>query len=513
MTQQPREWLKFGGLLAVTVLIGAAFLGLAGPRSSSALNRMAGLPELAPAAAVTTITVPAAAQPASDLSVAFAATAERIRSAVVFIRAESRVQVPRGMERFVPPGQQRRRGDGSGFIISADGYILTNNHVVENAERIMVRLFDRREFEAEIVGTDPQTDVAVIKINANNLSHAALGNSDSVRVGEWVLAVGNPLGEDFSFTVTAGIVSAKGRVLRGLPQRNSEYSIMDFIQTDAVINPGNSGGPLVNLSGQVVGINSAIASDNGFYQGYGFAIPMNLARHVADQLVRSGRVTRAILGVSIGEITPEDADAVGLDEIDGVVVSSHSDDSPARRAGLQIGDVIVALNGEPVRYVAQLQQRVGFMRPGEQVDVTYVRRGGRRETVRVRLAEAAVAQQTASKVAPANDAPATEPLDSKIGLALRPVAPNTTIGNRILTEGQAGLAVTNVNPSGPAFQRVAPWGDPQGPDIITHVDGQRVRTLDEFEAAVGPAGSGSVVSLTLWNASQDRVRLLRLRVP
>jgi len=234
------------------------------------------------------------------------------------------------------------QGTGSGFIVSSDGYILTNNHVVAGADRVMVRLYDKREFTAKVVGSDPATDVAVIKIDARDLPAVSLGNSDSTRVGEWVLAIGNPLGEAFTFTVTAGIVSAKGRLLNGLQQ--SRYAIQDFIQTDAAINPGNSGGPLVNVRGDVIGINAAIASETGFYSGYGFAIPINLAHTVMEQLIKTGHVERAVMGVAIREVQPEDADAVGLKEISGVVVNSYTgDDSPAKRAGIQPGDVIVAL--------------------------------------------------------------------------------------------------------------------------------------------------------------------------
>src|SRR5204863_65212 len=218
-----------------------------------------------------------------------AAGAGHVKPSVGFIRsqhverADDNQRLPPGFQDFFPNLRRRpqvEQGSGSGFIVSADGYILTNNHVVAGADKVTVRLYDKREFTAKVVGTDPNTDVAVIKIDARGLPGVAFGNSDSARVGEWVLAIGNPLGEAFAFTVTAGIVSAKGRLLAGLQQ--TRYAIQDFIQTDAAINPGNSGGPLVNIRGQVIGINSAIASETGFYAGYGFAIPMNLARTVMD---------------------------------------------------------------------------------------------------------------------------------------------------------------------------------------------------------------------------------------
>src|SRR2546428_6196358 len=253
----------------------------------------------------------------------------------------------------------------------------------------MVRLLDKREFLARVVGTDPETDVAVIKIDSQSLPTGTFGNSDSTRIGEWVLAIGNPLA--FSFTVTAGIVSAKGRLLDGLSQGRPGYQIQDFIQTDAAINPGNSGGPLVNVHGEVIGINSAIASETGFYAGYGFAIPINLVRNVMTQLVAHGHVQRAVMGVAIRAVDPEDADLVGLKEAKGVVVNDYSPDathSPAKDAGIKPGDVIVALDGEPVEDVPQLQQRVGVKRPREAVQVTIVRNGGERKTVPVKLSRA-----------------------------------------------------------------------------------------------------------------------------
>src|SRR5437899_7674663 len=298
MPVRTRDWLKFGTLVAIAFVFGLAFAStLDLPKRGGAAESMA-----AASPAPTASLAPAAPQVAtppiksvSDLGDAFVGIAERVKPAVVFVRSQ---HVERGDGQRLPPGFQdffpnlRKRpqveqGSGPGFIVSADGYILTNNHVVAGADKVTVRLYDKREFTAKVVGTDPNTDVAVIKIDARGLPGVAFGNSDSARVGEWVLAIGNPLGEAFAFTVTAGIVSAKGRLLAGLQQ--TRYAIQDFIQTDAAINPGNSGGPLVNIRGQVIGINSAIASETGFYAGYGFAIPMNLARTVMDQLVKTGR--------------------------------------------------------------------------------------------------------------------------------------------------------------------------------------------------------------------------------
>src|SRR5881398_3790718 len=389
MAVRTRDWLKFGALVALAFVFGLAFASTLG------VPKKGGAPEFVPAAqaAGTQFQIPAA-KPAADIGNAFVAVAEHVKPAVVFVKSQ---HVERSQSQRLPPGfedffPQRRRpqveqGSGSGFIVSPDGYILTNNHVVAGADRVTVKLYDKREFTAKVAGTDPNTDVAVIKIDAHGLPTVAFGNSDSTRVGEWALAIGNPLGEAFAFTVTAGIVSAKGRLLQGLQQ--TRYSIQDFIQTDAAINPGNSGGPLVNIRGQVVGINSAIASETGFYAGYGFAIPINLARTVMDQLVKTGHVERAVMGIGIVDADENDAAAVGLKQITGVVVKSYTDDdSPAKKAGIQPGDVIVALDGQPVENVPQLQQRVAFKKPGDAVDVTVLRQAGERKTITVRLARA-----------------------------------------------------------------------------------------------------------------------------
>src|ERR671924_1254038 len=383
MSVRTRDWLKFGTLVAIAFVFGLAFASTLNlPKQTGAAESIvapqptAGPPVAAP--------VPQpSAKATAELGDAFVAIADHVRPEVVFIGSQ---KVERAQDQRLPPGFEdffpnlRRRpqveqGSGSGFIVSPDGYILTNNHVVAGADKVTVKLYDKREFTAKVIGTDPNTDVAVIRIDARGLPAVQFGNSDSTRVGEWALAIGNPLGEAFAFTVTAGIVSAKGRLLSGLQQ--SRYAIQDFIQTDAAINPGNSGGPLVNLRGQVIGINSAIASETGFYAGYGFAIPINLARTVMTQLIATGRVERAVMGVSIRPIAPEDAEKTKLPEIRGVVVNEFTgDDSPAKRAGIQEGDVIIAVDGQPIESVAQLQQRVGFKKAGDVVQVTVVHDNG-----------------------------------------------------------------------------------------------------------------------------------------
>jgi serine protease Do len=517
--------MKLGGLVGAALVLALAFAGAVNvPREArnNAQQARQALANLAPSRAP----VVPAARSVADMSDAFAAVAEVVRPAVVFIKADqvtkqpsrqAHPQLPPPFDQMFPdlgsPQPRVRRGEGSGFIISPSGYILTNNHVVEDADRLTVQLIDHRTFKARVVGRDPETDVAVIKIDATGLPTVSLGNSDSTRIGEWVLAVGNPLGEDFTFTVTAGIVSAKGRALLDL--RSSQYSIGDFIQTDAAINPGNSGGPLVNLRGQVIGINSAIASPTGTYAGYGFAIPINLVRTVSEQLIAHGKVTRAVLGVSIRDADPDDAAYVGLDSISGVVVQDYSgDDSPAKKAGIQPGDVIVAIDGRPVQYTAQLQQIVGFKHPGERVQLTVVRKGGHQLEIPVVLGER---EDAAQKVAAntGGDSGGAASYQDKLGLTVQPVGATGTAGagGMDVDEAHRGLLITAVDPDGPSADKENEGLFPHQA-IITHVNGQRVRTMDDFQKAMSGIKQGDVVSLQLavagtngqWTTSVVRVK-------
>ncbi|MCH2460801.1 MAG: trypsin-like peptidase domain-containing protein [Gemmatimonadetes bacterium] len=376
-------------LSTVVCLLGLGIAsGLGWTRTSHAMPTVLESPQVSPEAV----------QPALDLSAAFTNLADAVTPSVVRIEsrrqgssADNGQQVPEAFRRFfdVPEGEPRPRiNGGSGFLVSADGYILTNNHVVEGADEVTVYFADRRYFTAEIVGADPFTDVAVIKIEtAEELPHMSIGDSDEIRVGEWILAIGNPgfgNSAQLDFTVTAGIISARGRNvsllqndLRNDPrfgQSLSGYAIENFIQTDAVINPGNSGGPMVNLQGQVVGINSAIASTTGSYQGYGFAIPSNLARRIMEDLVEYGMVRRPRIGVSITDVEPADAEVYGLPSVSGVLVQGVQEDGPSRGL-LEMEDVIVAIDGEPVGYVAELQAKIAEHRPGDQVEVTFYGEG------------------------------------------------------------------------------------------------------------------------------------------
>ncbi len=520
MSSRSRETLKLTAVIAVAFGLGLTLAQAFDlPRAGRALTQQTvlGTPALQQVAA------PVVRGPAGALP-SFADVVERVNPSVVFIRIGRRAQAQE-RPRNVPPEFQdffRRyseprysTGQGSGFIVSRDGYILTNNHVVADADQVTVRLSDNREFTARVIGRDPNTDVAVIKIDATDLPTAAFGNSDHARIGDWVLAIGNPLG--FTFTVTAGIISAKGRAL-DLANEGARYQIQDFIQTDAAINPGNSGGPLLNLSGEVVGINSAIASQTGFYSGYGFAIPINLARRVMADLIRTGRVERAILGINIQDVTPEDAAFVGLSEIRGVLVQRFPPDadSPARRAGLELGDVIVAVNDTAVAHVAQLQQLVGFKRPGEVVRVTVVRnengRKGVRRTFDVRLAAADEAEAPRM----ARDAGANQPaeFEGRLGVRVEGMTAQQVQRNRI-PEDRLGVVVADVEEGGPSWGRLADASDPVGPTVILAVNGARVRTVEEFNQSMRRVPRGDVVQLrvvfTGERDSQPRVVTVRSR--
>src|SRR3954453_13708477 len=471
--------------------------------------------------------VSAAVASLQNFSEAFATVAEHVKPSVVYIksgrkpeetRQSPRMQVPPGFEPFfrnMPPMQMEPRfqeSSGSGFIVSKDGYILTNNHVVDGSDQVMVRLLDRREFKAKVVGTDPNTDLAVLKIDANNLTPAPLGSSSAARVGEWVLAVGNPLGDNLTFTVTSGIISAKGRTL-ALPGQ-SERSIQDFIQTDAAINPGNSGGPLVSVEGQVIGVNSAIASETGYYSGYGFAIPIDLAHKVMDQIITSGRVHRAALGVSVQNATPNDAAYVGLPDVRGVLVQDFSENSPAKKAGIQPGDIIISLDGKPVEYVGQMQQQVGFRNPGEKVKVEVARKGGVRKTYDVPLQEVAakdVAQVPnggSDTTASSNDENAAS-IDL-LGVTVQPLDQDA-VQQFNLPADQRGVLVTGVTPGGPAYGEVA-GPDNGGPDIILDLEGKPGKNPAELRQALMNYKGGDIVSLRIYNTQAKNRRIERIRL-
>jgi serine protease Do len=427
------------------------------------------------------------------------------------------------MEPFFQPRRRPdfEQGSGTGFIVTQDGYILTNNHVVEGADKVIVRLLNRNEFTAKVIGTDPNTDVAVLKIDATGLTPATLGDSDRERVGEWVLAVGNPLGDGLTFTVTSGIISAKGRTLNGLNRTGNPIS--DFIQTDAAINPGNSGGPLVNVQGEVIGINSAIASETGYYSGYGFAIPINLARQVMTQLIKTGKVQRAALGISIQEASTADARYVGLSEPYGVKVGEYiTKDSPAESAGIEAGDIIVAIDGKKVERVGQLQQEIGFKAPGDVVTVEVARKGGVRKTYKVKLQSLSDAQ-LASNDQPndnSDDAAGNSSKDdalnavipAKLGIQAEPLDP-ADVNALGLPASTTGLVVTEVVPGGPAYEVLRPARNGSA-DILVSVEGTPVKSMADLRNVLNAQKPGAIVTLrilTIQNGqSQKRVERVQL---
>ncbi|MGD8278549.1 MAG: trypsin-like peptidase domain-containing protein, partial [Gemmatimonadota bacterium] len=339
------------------------------------------------ATSATTSTTPAGTPPACSttetgpeaLSHAFRCAAQRALPGVVYVQVQEKRQVVSRDDPFrgtpfeqwfqMPQGQPQTMpvmGSGSGFVFRPGGYILTNNHVVDGADKVTVITQDRREMPAKVVGRDPNTDVAVIQVDATDLPVLPLGNSDAMAVGDWVVALGYPL--QLGATVTSGIVSAKGREIGILNQDNEANAALEhYIQTDAAINPGNSGGPLVDLDGEVVGINSAIASPTGYYSGYGFAVPINLALRVADDLIKFGEVHRPRLGLGVKDATPADVEVYKLPSAQGAVVSEIPDESPAGDAGVELGDVIVAVDGTPIASAGDLTELTARKEPGQTV--------------------------------------------------------------------------------------------------------------------------------------------------
>lgn len=280
-------------------------------------------------------------------------------------------------EEFGQPQSREQKGSGSGVIIRPDGYIVTNNHVVENATKVTVTLNNNKVYDATVVGTDPATDVALLKIDATDLSAIEMGDSDALRLGEWVLAIGSPLSYNLRSTITAGIVSAKGR---SMPSHTGEFKIESFIQTDAAVNPGNSGGALVNKKGQLVGINTAIISQTGSYSGYSFAVPVNIVKKVVEDLIDFGSVKRAVLGITMQTVDDKIAKELKLSSLSGVYINEVSKSGAAEKAGLQKGDVIIAIDGEKVNDAPSVQAKVNNYHPGDKVSITYIRDGKEKVT-------------------------------------------------------------------------------------------------------------------------------------
>ena len=393
---------------------------------------------------------------------------------------ERRVMGPEDMFRFFfgdkfgpffpgIPHKFKRRSLGSGFIIDPKGYILTNNHVVKGATEIKVKLHDGSTYNAKLVGADPKTDIALIKIDpkGKKLAVAKLGDSDKVEIGEWVLAVGNPFG--LSYTVTAGIISAKGRIIGEGPYDN-------FLQTDASINPGNSGGPLIEArTGEVIGINTAIVAQA---QGIGFAIPINMAKEILPQLKTKGKVIRGWLGVYIQALTPELAKSFGLKEAKGAVITQVIKDSPAEKAGLKEGDIIIEYNGKKISELRELPRMVAATPPGTTVTIK-VLRNGRPKTLKVKIGTMPEEEATLGELG-------NEQL--KLGLKVAPLPPEVTQQTGI----HGGVYVTQVEPGSPADEAGIQPGD-----IILRVNRKRIRSLADFRRAMARIKPGEVVAFLI----------------
>ena len=376
-------------------------------------------------------------------------------------------QGPRGNQ---PPV----RGAGSGFIVTSDGYILTNTHVVANADEVTVRLTDRREFQAKVIGADERTDVAVIKINAASLPIVKLGDPSKIKPGQWVLAIGSPFGFDNS--ATAGIISATAR---SLPSDN----YVPFIQTDVAVNPGNSGGPLFNLSGEVIGINSQIFSRTGGYMGVSFAIPIDVARNVEDQLIRTGHVVRGRIGVTIQDVNAQLAESFGLDRPRGALVSSVEKDGPASKAGLMPGDVILAVNGRPIERYGELSGSIAAMKPGSDATLQVFRQG-KQQQVPVKIAELKEQPHAAANMPSGKPGGRQTEQASQLGLTVRQLEPQEK--EQVQTSGT--LVVEDV--TGPAAAAGVQPGD-----IILGVNGKRVKSSRELQDAA--KSSGKTVALLI----------------
>ena len=430
-----------------------------------------------------------------DLNQAFVDIAAHVKPAVVTVSTERvlRQQFPgMGGSPFAndpffqfffggPQGQQPRSreykqmGLGSGVIVSPEGYILTNNHVIDKADSIVVRTLDGKKHSAKVIGADPRTDVAVIKIDADDFSYIEIGNSDSLQVGEMVLAIGSPMSENLAYTVTQGIVSATGRSNIGL----AAYE--DFIQTDAAINPGNSGGPLINMDGKLVGINTAIASQTGGNQGIGFAVPSNMAKGVMGSLISEGKVVRGYLGVTIQDLTPEIAQGFGLKENKGALVGDVQKDSPASKAGLASGDVITSMSGAAIDNSTELRNKVAAAKPGTKVDFGILR-GDKSMNLTVTLGEMPAEVEEGGSSTPTD-------LQERLGFAVNTL--DEDLAHKYDLDPQlTGAVVTAIDPSGNAARNGLRTGD-----LIRSVGRTQVDNADDFYGAVKGAKKGDTILL------------------
>ena len=411
--------------------------------------------------------------------------------------------------KFDMPKRGPERGSGSGIIISANGYILTNNHVVANTKKngIKVQLADTREFKAKLIGTDKFTDLAVIKIDADNLPVAALGNSDDVEVGHIVFAIGAPLG--LKSTMTQGIVSALGRNIGIIDDQQSGYRIENFIQTDAAVNPGNSGGPLVNINGEVVGINSAIATTNARYQGYSFAIPLNLAKRVATDIIKFGKFRRGFLGVQIKDVDAVYAKAAGLDKAKGVWVESVTKDAAGDKAGVEDGDIVLSVDGKEVNTVQGLQTAIASKHPGEVVALQ-IWRNKKEISKKVTLGsrdeegEKVTEKVKSDKDESDSEVETEKSVDLKeIGVTVKAI--DSKIKKRYDVE--KGVIISDIEDLGPAQERGLRKGD-----VVTDMGDQKISTPEQFEKSIRKMKPGDAVMLRV-KGEDKKMRFVPIEMP
>jgi serine protease Do len=420
----------------------------------------------------------------------FVEVVKRVRPSIVSISTSKNVKVPPNPwhqffrdfgYQFEDEGVRERRqeGLGSGIIISEDGYILTNHHVVKDMDELTVELIDGKEYKAELVGSDPTTEVALIKIDASGLEDVVLGNSDNLQIGEWVLAIGSPYA--LASTVTAGIVSAVARDI-DIIRDGRGYAINNFIQTDAAINPGNSGGALINYRGEVVGINTAIASPTGSYIGYGFAIPINLAKSVMDDFIKYGKVNRGYLGVRINEITSAAAKSYGLDKVQGVLIVEVQQGKAGDKAGLEDEDIILSVDGVEVNKPNQLQAKIGSYNPGEEVNLE-IWRAGKKKTLAVKLEGL---DEESEPVARRDSQ--EESISTLIGITV------ADLQNRQLSQLdlEYGVMVVSVKSNSPAEKAGVSRGD-----VIYKMDNEQVKSAKQFNNYIDDLAKGNVVRIRL----------------
>jgi serine protease Do len=441
---------------------------------------------------------------ATSFSKAFIEVAKNVTPEVVQVTVVAKTENPHGNFFFNPfqdmPKEQE--GSGSGIIISPDGYIVTNNHVVNKATSVKVGLSDNRTYTAKVIGTDPLTDIAVIKINAHNLPVAYLGDSDSLKVGQWVMAVGNPLA--LTSTVTAGIVSALGR--GQLHLINNSYGVEDFIQTDAVINPGNSGGALVDLSGAVIGVNAAIATSTGSFIGYGFAIPINIVKSVTKQLIAYGKVTRGYIGVQIQPVDDATAKAIGLNKPEGVIIQELVPGGAAAKEDIKPGDVILKIDGRPVNQANELQSYVATKAAGSTVDLT-IFRNGKQIDRKVTLKERA--SDNKNEPVSENDNSGSDNESNQASVNLDNVGmkvSNLTKQDKADLKVSEGIIISDVTMYGEAMNQGLGKGM-----VITEADKQPVKDVNQFKKMVN-AKKGAAILLKV-KVDKDNSRFVGLEIP